>query len=71
MFYKKNVREINDANLSDFKNRIQSINWMPSNELNVNIDHDDFHDKLSQIYNECFPFKETYIKFIKINTSLS
>ena len=27
IFYKKNFREINAANLSDFENRIQSINW--------------------------------------------
>ena len=58
ILYKKNFRDINEANLSDFKTRIQSINWMPRNELDVNIDYDNFRDKLSQIYNECFPLKE-------------
>ena len=35
IFYKKNFREINEANLSNFKNMIQSINWTPTNELVV------------------------------------
>ena len=58
IFYKKNFREITEENLSDFKNRIQSINLKATNELDVNIDC----DKLSQIYNECFPFKEKIYK---------
>ena len=58
IFYKKNFREINEANLSDFQNRIESINWRAKNELGINLDYDNFHDKLSQIYNECFQFKE-------------
>ena len=62
IFYKKNFREITEANLSDFQNRIQSINWRATNELDVNIDYDNFHDKLFQIYNECFPFKEKIYK---------
>ena len=70
IFYKKNFREINKANLSDFQNRIQSIIWIATNELDVNIDYDNFHDKLSQIYNECFPFKEYIYKIYQKNTSL-
>ena len=58
IFYKNNFREINEVNLSDFQNRIQSINWRATNELDVNIDYDNFHDKLSQICNYCFSFKE-------------
>ena len=62
IFYKKNFREINEANLSDYLNRIQSINWRATNELDVTIDYDNFYDKFSQIYNECFPFKEKIYK---------
>ena len=62
IFYRKNLRKIMKYNFSDFKNRIQSINWRATNELDVNIDYDNFHDKLSEIYNDCLPFKEKISK---------
>ena len=37
------------------------MNWRATNELDVVIDYNNFHDKLSQINNECSPFKKRYI----------
>ena len=48
------MRQINDINLSAFTDRVITTPWLPTNEPNVNIDYEQFHNRLFNIYNESF-----------------
>ena len=53
-------RIINEANLSSFKKKLNSIDWSCLKENNdVNESYDSFMDKFSNVYEECFPLKTT------------
>ena len=65
ILYKKSSRQIKDINFSAFNDRVKSTHWLLINEPDVNIEYENFHNKLFNIYHESFLVQVKLYKIYK------
>ena len=50
--------ETDDINFIAFNDKVKTTTWLLTNEPDVKIDYENFHNKLFNIYNQSFLLKE-------------